>query len=189
MCSVATSARSSTRLLPEAIQRTAPFRVCGLRITAVWSPRLDWLTRQSLRIHGSCWSTALVKMPEVRFGSNRYRVERVAGLAMSAMPRKRKYRARLSGLRQDQAVSAYRHPLRQTRSQYLGFVGLAAIRIWLRPYESTPARMGEFLQTIQSDLPGPVRFAKIFRFAADPNQIYIHAIPFHLRGVSRSSRT
>jgi hypothetical protein len=35
------------------------------------------------------------------------------------------------------------------------------------------ARKTEFVQADQSDLPCPVALAKIFRFAPDPNQIYI----------------
>jgi hypothetical protein len=38
-------------------------------------------------------------------------------------------------------------------------------------------------------LAGPAPSSKIFLFIADPNQIYISAIPSLMRGVSRSSRT
>jgi hypothetical protein len=43
-----------------------------------------------------------------------------------------------SPLQHDQAASAYRHLLRQTRSQLPRFRHLAAIPIWLRVYESAP---------------------------------------------------
>jgi transposase len=35
-------------------------------------------------------------------------------------------------------VSAYRHPYDKLAANYLAFVKLAAIRIWLRAYEPTP---------------------------------------------------
>jgi len=41
-------------------------------------------------------------------------------------------------LQQDQAVSACRDPIRQTRGQLLAFVKLASIRIWLRANEAVP---------------------------------------------------
>src|SRR5258708_36980310 len=44
------------------------------------------------------------------------------------------------------------------------------------------ARKRRFVETIQPDLPCPVPFAKIFRFAADPNQIYIAYCPTPLEG-------
>jgi hypothetical protein len=39
------------------------------------------------------------------------------------------------------------------------------------------ARPGDFVPQLQADLPGPVPFAKIFRFAATPNHLYKPAIP------------
>src|SRR5882757_605489 len=45
--------------------------------------------------------------------------------------------------------------------------------------------MAEFVEADQSDLPCPVRFAKIFRFALHPNQIYIHRRPAPHRGAFR----
>jgi hypothetical protein len=47
------------------------------------------------------------------------------------------------------------------------------------------ARKPEFVEAIQSDLPRPVVFEKIFRFAADPNQIYIPGRPTPHRGAFR----
>jgi len=41
-------------------------------------------------------------------------------------------------LQQDQAVSAYRHRYDKLAANYLAFVKLAAVRIWLGAYESTP---------------------------------------------------
>jgi hypothetical protein len=41
-------------------------------------------------------------------------------------------------LQQDQAMPARRDPIRQIAANYLAFVKLASIRIWLRANESTP---------------------------------------------------
>src|SRR5438874_8197934 len=51
------------------------------------------------------------------------------------------------------------------------------------------ARTAEFVEPDQADLGCPVPFAKTFPFVSDPNQNYKRAIPFRLRGLSRSSRT
>ena len=57
---------------------------------------------------------------------------------------------------------------------------LARLQAW-EPH----ARKPEFVESIQSDLPRPVVFEKIFRFAADPNQIYIPGRPTPHRGAFR----
>jgi hypothetical protein len=54
---------------------------------------------------------------------------------------------------------------------------------------SRRARMAEFVQPDQCDLPSPVSSPKIFHFAPDPNHSYIPHRPVPQRGVSRSSRT
>src|ERR1700737_601038 len=51
------------------------------------------------------------------------------------------------------------------------------------------ARNGRFIEPDQRDLPCPVPFAKIFRFALYPNHFYIRRRPVPQRGGSRSSRT
>src|ERR1700676_1904261 len=52
------------------------------------------------------------------------------------------------------------------------------------------ARSGRFIEPDQRDLPCPVPFAKILRFALYPNQLYIPRRPAPQRGGgSRSSRT
>src|SRR3954447_16975333 len=65
-------------------------------------------------------------------------------------------------------------------------------RTWMpgtSPGTTVKARRAEFVEADQADLGCPVPFAKTFRFRSDPNQKYIRAIPSHMRGVSRSSRT
>jgi hypothetical protein len=66
-------------------------------------------------------------------------------------------------------------------------VWLVASMVALTASSASAAR--EFVEADQYDFPSPVLFAKIFRFTAGPNQIYILAIPPQQRGVSRSSRT
>jgi hypothetical protein len=46
------------------------------------------------------------------------------------------------------------------------------------------ARSGRFVEPDQRDLGGPVLFAKIFPFTADPNQLYIPSVLSH-RGAFR----
>jgi len=46
------------------------------------------------------------------------------------------------------------------------------------------ARAAEFVEMIQSDLPCPVSFAKIFLSPSHPNQNYNRAVPSH-RGAAR----
>src|SRR5438105_5399224 len=51
-----------------------------------------------------------------------------------------------------------------------------------RPCISTPARLCDFLQQLQADLPCPVSAAKIIRFAANPNHAYNSRHPVPRRG-------
>jgi hypothetical protein len=44
------------------------------------------------------------------------------------------------------------------------------------------ARKLEFVEPDQSDLGSPVPLAKIFRFALDPNHLYIHGHPAQTEG-------
>jgi hypothetical protein len=83
-------------------------------------------------------------------------------------------------------------------ANYLAFIKLAAIRIWLRAYESQrPARSAILLPDGRLILPDGANRplvckalpAKRFHFTPDPNQNYIQSRPGPQRGVSRSSQT
>src|SRR5258708_1509516 len=60
------------------------------------------------------------------------------------------------------------------------------ILLELREHASKPpARKIEFVEPDQADLPSPVPFPKIFRFAVDPNHFYIPRHPVPHRGAFR----
>jgi hypothetical protein len=98
-------------------------------------------------------------------------------------PRGACHRARIRATRWRGPVGAPRND-DVGRSNDRPFRQLLVFCVWRCPDMANQGLPGDaperrFVETIQSDLPSPAPFAKIFRFAADPNHFYIPAVPPH----------